>query len=113
MPTVDELFKQAETFKRAKQYNEAIDVLNTLLAQDPAHVMSHLTLAVLLGKVGRHAEAVVHGEKAVELEPNEVFNYTALSVTYREAFEPARDMQFKFKAEEAMAKAKELEWRNR
>ena len=113
MPTVDELYKQAETFKRAKQYDEAIVVLNELLVQDPTHVLSHLALAVMCGKVGQHSAAVQHAEQAVELEPNEVFNHTALSVTYQRAFEATQDRQFIFKAEEAKAKAAQIQWQNK
>jgi len=69
MPTIDELYKESETLKRAGKLEESIAILNQILAQDETHVLSHLALAVLLGKVGRHNDAVKHGERAVELEP--------------------------------------------
>ena len=67
MPTVDELYKEAETLKRAGKLEEAIAILEELLKQDELHVLSHLALAVMYGKVGKHAEAVKHGERAVEI----------------------------------------------
>ena len=110
MPTVDELYKQSETLKRAGNLEEAVQVLNELLAQDNTHVLSHLALAVMYGKLKNPAEAVLHAEKAVELEPNEIFNHTALSVTYQRAFEATQDRQYIYKAEEATAKADQIQW---
>ena len=64
------------------------------------------------GKAGNHAEAIRHSERACELEPNEVFNYTALSVTFQKAFEGTQDRTFIYKAEEAKTKAHELQHRH-
>ncbi len=110
MPTIDELYKESETLKRAGKYEEAIAVLDQVLAQDETHVLSHLALAVMLGKVGRHADAVKHAERAVELEPKDTFNFTALSVTYQRAFEATQDRTFIYKAEEAKARSAQGQW---
>jgi Flp pilus assembly protein TadD len=109
--SADELFKEAETFKRAGKNAEAIEKFEAVLKEDETHVLSHMGLAVLLGKAGRHADAIRHSERACELEPNEVFNYTALSVTFQRAFEATQDRTFIYKAEEAKTKAHELQHR--
>lgn len=110
MATIDELYKESETLKRAGKFEESIAILEQIQAQDESHVLSHLALAVLLGKVGRHLEAVKHAERAVELEPKESFNFTALSVTYQRAFEATQDRQFIRMAEEAKARSEANQW---
>jgi Flp pilus assembly protein TadD len=40
---------------------------------------------VYLGRIKRHSEAVAHAQKVCELEPNEPFSFTALSVTCQRA----------------------------
>jgi tetratricopeptide (TPR) repeat protein len=118
MPTTQELFKAAEQAKREadttrspEKYREAIKKYEEVLAADDKHVIAHMTLAVLYGKVGEHQQAISHSEKACQLEPDEVFNYSALSTTYQRAFEATQDRQYIFKAEEAKLKGQELEWK--
>lgn len=110
MPTAAELFKEAEGFKREGKTEAAIAKLEAALALDEKHVLAHMTLAVLLGKIGKHNEAIVHSQRACELEPLEVFNWSALSTTYQKAFETTQDRQYIFKAEEAKQKSSELQW---
>ena len=45
-------------------------------------------------------------EKAVELEPGDPFNYSALSVTCQRAFEGTKDPIYIQKAEDAMARSR-------
>jgi Tfp pilus assembly protein PilF len=110
MPTTTELYKEHEQLKREGKNDEAIAKLEEILKQDEKHVLAHLALAVLLGKVGRHMDAVLHGEKAVEIEPTDTFNWTALSTTYQRAFEATQDRQFIFRAEDAKARAAQVQW---
>jgi tetratricopeptide (TPR) repeat protein len=110
MPTVNELYKQHEQFKRDGKLDEAIGALQELLKQDEKHVLSHLALAVLYGKVGKHDLAVTHGEKAVEIEPQDTFNWTALSTTYQRAFEGTQDRQYIYRAEDAKARSAAMQW---
>ena len=110
MPTVNELYKAHEQLKRDGKNDEAIVQLEELLKQDDKHVLSHLALAVLYGKVEKHDLAVTHAEKAVEIEPQDTFNWTALSTTYQRAFEATRDRQYIFRAEDAKARAAQMQW---
>jgi tetratricopeptide (TPR) repeat protein len=102
---VDELYAAAEQLKDAGKYQESIDKLQEALGQDPQHVLTHLALAVLYGKVAKHDEAVKHGETAVQIEPSEPFNYTALSVTYQRAYAGTNNMRYIQLAEDAKARA--------
>lgn len=110
MPTVNELYKAHEQLKREGNFPEAIAKLEEALKQDEKHVLSHLALSVLLGKVDQHEQAVAHAEKAAELEPQDTFNWTALSTTYQKAFEATRDRQYIFRAEDAKARAQQMQW---
>ena len=99
------LESEATQLRNEGKYEEAIAKLKEALAIDENFVLAHLGLAVLYHNVGDWVNSVVHGEKAVEIEPEEQFNYSALSVTYQRAFEGTRDPIYIQKAEEAKAKA--------
>lgn len=108
MPTVEELYSTAEKLKDAGDYQGAIDALNQLLGEESTHVLTHLTLAVLYGKVGQPLKAVEHAERSIQLDPNDPFNFTAASVTYQRAYATTRDMRYVQLAEEAKARASML-----
>jgi Tfp pilus assembly protein PilF len=110
MPTVNELYKAHEQLKPRRKNEEAIAKLEELLKLDDQHVLSHLALAVLYGKVEKHDLAVTHAEKAVEVEPQDTFNWTALSTTYQRAFEATRDRRYIFRAEDAKQRAAQMQW---
>lgn len=105
------LYADAEQLKEDGKFDEAIAKLNELLTADESHVLSHLTLAVVYGKVGQHSEAVKHAQRACELEPNEPFNFTAASVCFQRAYAGTGDQSYIQKAEDAMAQAHMLQGR--
>ena len=59
--------------------------------------------------LGEHEKAVQHGERACQLEPNDPFSFTAMSVTYQRAFAGTRNQEYIHLAEHAMAKAHALQ----
>jgi tetratricopeptide (TPR) repeat protein len=103
-----EKYNEVEKLIDDEKFDEAIAGLNEIVEADPSFVLSHLALSRVYTKTGQHDLAIQHGEKAVELEPNESFNYTALSVTYQRAWAGTDDQQYITKAEDAMAKAQSL-----
>jgi tetratricopeptide (TPR) repeat protein len=109
MTDVNAMYAEAEQLKDDGKLDEAIAKLNELLTVDPVHVLSHLALAVIHGRVGQHEKAIEHGEKACECEPTEAFNFTALSVTYQRAWQGTQQQDYIAKAEDAMAKAHALQ----
>jgi Flp pilus assembly protein TadD len=104
VPTNDELYNEAEKLKDSGDLEGAVKKLNELLAQDTRFALAHSALAVIYGRMGRHAEAVEHATKVCELEPNDPFSFTALSVTCQRA---GRIME----AEDAMARARTMHGR--
>ena len=109
MSDLHTLYDEAEKLKDAGNLEEAIGKLQEIIEQDDSFILAHLTLAVLYGRVNKHAEAVQHGEKACELEPDEAFNFTAMSVTYQRAFAGTQNQQYIQMADDAMARAHMLQ----
>lgn len=109
MSTSKEMYKQAEQFYVEGKLAEAVDQLLALVAQDDKHVLSRLALAKWLGKLGRHEEGLKHAVRACELQPEDAFNFTALSVTYQQAFEATRNYDYIRLAEEAKARAQMIQ----
>ena len=109
MPTVNEIYDEADKLKQAGKFDEAIAKYEQILTQDEKYALAHAALGVVLGKVGRHEEAVKHAQRVCELEPNDPFSFTALSVIFQRAFAGTGNRQFIQLAEEAMARARMLQ----
>jgi len=109
MSDVNAMYNDAEKLKDEGKLDEAIVKLNDLLATDDSHVLSHLALAVIYGRVNQHEKAVEHGNRACELDPSDPFNFTAMSVTYQRAWQGTQKQEYIQLAEDAMAKAHALQ----
>ena len=109
MSTITERYNSAEKLKDEGKYDEAIDIFNSILEEDPNHVLTHLTLGRVYTLTEKFDLAVEHGRKACDLEPNEPFNFTALSVTYQRVYAGTQDTQYIQMAEDAMAESRRLE----
>src|SRR5215471_1203244 len=102
MPESHVLYDEADKLKDAGKLDEAAAKLNELLTTDPNYALAHSALAVIYTRLKRHDEAIRHGIKVCELEPNDPFSFTALSVTFQRA---GKIME----AEDAMARARMLQ----
>lgn len=100
-----QLETEAGKLRSEGKYQEAADKLHEAITADADFVRGHLALAVTYHMIGDYAKSIEHGEKACELEPNDPFNFTALSVTYRRAFAGTNDPKYIQLAEDAKAKA--------
>ncbi|OYP31120.1 scaffolding protein [Rhodopirellula sp. MGV] len=101
-------YNEVEKLIDDEQYEPAIEGLKEIVEEDDTFVLGHLALSRVYTKTGQHDLAIEHGEKACELEPNDPFNYTAMSVTYQRAWAGTQDQQYIVKAEDAKAKAHDL-----
>ena len=101
-----ERYNEAEKLKDDGNYEEAIAKLGELLAEDETYALAHAALAVLYGRVGEHEKAITHGQRVCELEPNDAFSFTAMSVTYQRAFAGTNNPQYIQLAEDAMARSR-------
>ena len=101
-----ELTKLHEEIKRAPidDLAKAAATLESLVAQDDSYALAHSALAVIYGRLRKHDDAIRHGLKVCELEPNDAFSFTAMSVTFQRAGKIPE-------AEEAMARARMIQAR--
>jgi Tfp pilus assembly protein PilF len=102
MPTNEELYRDYEKLKEEGKLDEAAAVLEKAIEQDAGYTLAYSALAVLYGKLGKHDDAIRRGLKVCELEPNDPFSFTAMSVTYQRAGKIQE-------AEDAMAQARTLQ----
>ena len=108
MSDVHAKYNAVEKLIDEEKFEQAITGLTEIVGEDESFVLAHLALARVYTKTGQHDLAIAHAEKACELEPQDSFNFTALSVTYQRAWAGTQDQQFITKAEDAMAKAQML-----
>ncbi len=109
MSEIVQKYNEAEKLKDAGKNDEAVALLQEILQEDPNHVLTHLTLGRIYTLQGKYEQAILHGQKACELEPQEPFNYTAMSVTYQRVFAGTQDRRYIQMAEDAMAHAHRLQ----
>ena len=111
MSDIHSRYNDVEKLIDDEKFPEAIEGLTAIVEEDDSFVLGHLALARVYTKTGQHDEAIKHGEKACELEPEDPFNFTAMSVTYQRAWAGTQDQQYITKAEDAMARAQMLQGR--
>lgn len=85
MATREERYNQADKLKEEGKLPEAVDVLTQLALEEPDYALTFFALAKHCAALGRHEDAVKYALRAVELEPEDSFSYTALSVIYQRA----------------------------
>lgn len=96
-----ERYDRAMAHKDAGDLESAVAQLETIVAAEPDHVLSHSALAVYLEKVGRSDDAVAHAERVTELDPEDAFAWTQLAVICQRC---GRGEQ----GDQAMARARQL-----
>ena len=106
------LYDQADKLKDEGKLEESAAKLQEAIAADSNYALAHSALAVVLQKLGRHEEAIQHARRVCELEPNDPFSFTALSVTYQRAFAGTHSMQYIRMAEDAMEQSRILQSRH-
>jgi len=83
MPTPDQLYDQAIELRDQGDKAGAVAKLEEAVAADPAFAIGHGMLAKLFADLAEADKAIAHAQKVVELEPEDTFSYTALSVIYQ------------------------------
>src|ERR1051325_8219278 len=106
------LYDPGDKLKDEGKLDEAVAKYKEALAVDQNYALAHSALAVVLQKLGRHEEAIQHARRVCELEPNDPFSFTALSVTYQRAFAGTQNMQYIRMAEDAMEQSRMLQSRH-
>ncbi len=83
MATPNELYDQAVDLRDKGDKPGAIAKLEEAVAIDPSFAIGHGMLAKLYVDLAESDQAIAHARKVVELEPDDTFSYTALSVIYQ------------------------------
>ena len=83
MPTPNSLYDEAVDLKEKGDHEGAITKLEEAVALDPQFAIGHGMLAKLYVDLAQADKAIEHAKKVVELEPDDTFSYTALSVIYQ------------------------------
>lgn len=109
MSDITQRYNEAEKLKDEGKLDEAVAILTSVLEEDADHILTHLTLGRIYTLQQKFELACEHGQKVCELEPNEPFNFTALSVTYQRVFAGTQDTKYIQMAEDAMAESRRLE----
>lgn len=106
MPDPNTLYDEADRLKAAGDFAGAAAKLEEALALDPGYALGHSAMAVVRQKLGAHEEAIQHALRVCEIEPNDAFSFTALSVTYQRAYAGTGNTGYIQLAEDAMAKSR-------
>ena len=111
MSDVVAIYDEADRLKDEGKLEEAVVKFEEALAIDPSYALAHSALAIVQQRLGKHDEALAHAQKVCELEPDDPFSFTALSVTYQRAYAGTNNMQYIQRAEDAMEKSRQLQMR--
>ncbi len=83
MPTPNELYDQAADLRDQGNKEAAVAKLEEAVALEPGFAIGHGMLAKLHADLANADEAIAHALKVAELEPDDAFSFTALSVIYQ------------------------------
>jgi Flp pilus assembly protein TadD len=83
MPTPNELYDQAADLRDSGDKEAAVAKLEEAVAIDPKFAIGHGMLAKLYADLAKADQAIEHALKVAELEPDDAFSFTALSVIYQ------------------------------
>ena len=103
MPTKEEMYDEAIELKESGSLEEAVAKLEKLVEEFPDYGLAHAGLSAFYSKLDRHEEAVAHGQKVCELDPDDSFSFMAMSMICQKAGKLAE-------AEAAMKQAMDTQW---
>ena len=83
MTASDTLYDEAVALRDGGDKAAAIAKLEESVALDDTFALGHGLLAKLYADLAEGDKAIAHARRVVELEPDDTFSYTALSVIYQ------------------------------
>ncbi len=85
MPTSEVLYDEAIELHQKGDVEGAIGKLQQLVEREPNYALAHSALSVFLSQQAKHEQAIEHGQKVCELEPEDPFSFIALSLVCQKA----------------------------
>ena len=79
----DQMYDAANRLKDAGDLEGAVEALFKVLEVDPDHLHTNMALGVHLQKLGRLDESIKHAVRVTEIQPDDPFSFTQLSVIYQ------------------------------
>jgi Flp pilus assembly protein TadD len=76
----EDRYQAAERLKDSGDLAAAVAALGDVVRDHPDYALAHSALAAWCTRLERHEDAVRHARRVCELEPNDPFSFTALSV---------------------------------
>ncbi|MEZ6130886.1 MAG: hypothetical protein R3C59_19625 [Planctomycetaceae bacterium] len=102
--TPDQLYDEAVKLKDAGDLEGAVSALMKILEIDNDHLHTNMALGVYLQRLGRPDDAIRYATRVTEIQPDDPFSYTQLSVIFQRCGKIPE-------AEDAMARAHVLQGR--
>jgi tetratricopeptide (TPR) repeat protein len=109
MADASTLYDEADKLKDAGDLAGAAAKLTEAISADESYALAHSAMAVVQQKLEAHEKAIEHAQRVCELEPDDAFSFTALSVTYQRAFAGTGETSYIQLAEEAMDRSRQIE----
>lgn len=103
MPTIDELMDEGNTALAIGELEEAAKYFRRVVEQDPQFQDGWHALGMALYKLDRYEESIEAGMRAAQIDPNNQFVWSSLSLAYNANKQKAE-------AEAAGAKARIISW---
>jgi tetratricopeptide (TPR) repeat protein len=103
MPTNDELMDEGHGALAIGELDEAVKYFKQVVEQDPQFQEGWIALCMTLYKLDRYEESIVAGKSAAQIDPNNQFVWSSLSLAYNANKQ-------KLEAEAAGAKARIISW---
>jgi tetratricopeptide (TPR) repeat protein len=79
-PELADKLKAATAAAQAQRLDEAIQLLDEVLAEDPDNLRAHDIYGFVLFFSGRHAEGEAHCRRAIELKPDHAYAHKGLGL---------------------------------
>src|ERR1039457_2250076 len=103
MPTLDELMDEGNSALAIGELEEAANYFRQAVGQNPQFQDAWHALSMALYKLDRYEESIEAGKRAAEIDPNNQFVWSSLSLAYNANKQKAE-------AEAAGAKARIISW---
>src|SRR5476651_2529445 len=103
MPTIDELMDEGHGALAIGELEEATNYFRKVVEQDAQFQDGWHALSMALYKLDRYEESIEAGKRAAEIDPNNQFVWSSLSLAYNANKQKAE-------AEAAGAKARIISW---